>query len=150
MSVICWDGKTMAADRQCTMGGENPIEVCKLRKINGDIVGATGGGSAAEEMFAWYESGHRKEDWPKIQDDKDKASYLFVVTVAGRLIRYEHGPTPYEVFTVPVAFGSGADAAWGAMLAGADARRAVEIASIVDIYCGCGVDTLVQEKEPHE
>lgn len=37
------------------------------------------------------------------------------------------------------------NAAMGAMLAGADARKAVEITSEIDIYCGNGVDSLTFE-----
>lgn len=53
----------------------------------------------------------------------------------------------WHEITMPYwALGSGADYALGALAAGADARRAAEIACAHNVQCGMGIDTLSWEK----
>jgi hypothetical protein len=53
---------------------------------------------------------------------------LIVIERLGEVIKYTN-TCPYpEVFTPPIAFGAGLDLAKGAMLAGASARQAVQLA----------------------
>jgi ATP-dependent protease HslVU (ClpYQ) peptidase subunit len=75
----------------------------------------------------------------------DVKATLVVIDRAGTLRRFENGPYPLTYHDEIFACGSGCDFAYGAMAMGADASRAVEVASEFDIYCGRGVDTLAFE-----
>lgn len=129
----------MAADKRCTIGGL-VVAVSKIVHHNGCLIASTGDGSIGRECIAWYMAGAKVESWPINNRDPDKGASLLVVRPDRTLWRYDNGPHPYRVESVPVAFGAGGEAALAAMLAGADAHRAVEIASLVNAYCGNGVD----------
>lgn len=139
MTVIAWDGRTLAADKRCTLGGLI-VAVGKLKAHNGCLLAASGDSSMGRELVAWFCAGAKASAWPANNCDADKGACLVVVVPDGTLWRYENGPHPYRVESVPVAFGSGSEAAMGAMLAGADAAASVKIASQVNAYCGNGVD----------
>lgn len=141
MTVIAWDGKTLAADKRCTFGWQIAA-VSKLERHDGHLLCASGCTSMGQEVIAWFKAGAVAADWPAQNRDPDKGASLVVVRPDGTLWRYENGPHPYRVESVPVAFASGGEAAMGAMLAGADAVRAVEIASMVHAGCGNGVDSM--------
>lgn len=57
-------------------------------------------------------------------------------------MRYEREPHPFEIEEPFYAFGSGMDIAIGALAMGANAIKAVEIASRYSSHCGNGIDTL--------
>ena len=155
MSVVVWDGKTLAADRQCTNFGLR-YACTKMRRLtDGTVLAIVGhmdsgllmmdwyeSGCKKEEwpLMDWYESGCKKEEWPLVQSDNDRWSRLIILFPDGRLAQYERCPALEYITTAPLAWGGGADFAMGAMAMGADARRAVEIASIYSEGCGFGVE----------
>jgi hypothetical protein len=145
MTVIVWDGTTLAADREA---GDNWIKcnsVTKIARIAGHLVGCAGPASAAREMQAWFAGG---ADPATFHESLRKLDSLTMLAIApdGTITVYQN--TPYPVIYVPgqignrYAIGSGKEAAMAVMLAGHDARRAVEITSLVCAGCGNGVDTL--------
>ena len=140
MSVVVWDGKTLAADRQATCG-DLRMETSKMRKLSsGAIVAWTGSINCGLALAKWYESGAAPSEWPDFQKG-DKWSRLVVVE-GGEAFTYEDLPIPIPVLGLFAAWGSGSDFALGALALGADARRAVEIASRFCVSCGMGVDAL--------
>lgn len=92
MTVIAWDGKTLAADRQITSGYTKNKRITKIRKYGNVLCGVTG-----------------ETKYPR--DER-------------------------------TSWGSGKELALGAMAAGADAKKAAEIACEYDLYCGGGVDVV--------
>lgn len=141
MSVVVWDGKTLAADKQASNGNLRR----RGKKIwrHGDIlIAGTGTLTDIEEMRDWILGGMDKEKFPA--NDKRDCT-LVVVNRSGTLLRFEDSPFPLCYEEDVFAEGSGRDFAYGAMAMGADAAQAVEIASRYDISCGCGVDTLTFE-----
>lgn len=60
MTIIVWDGKILAADKQATTA--NLRKSCnKIRKINDNLCGVTGDFDVAEEIFHWYAQGAKQK-----------------------------------------------------------------------------------------
>ena len=136
MSVIAWDGKTIAADRQM-ISGDKRATCCKLVRLpSGVIVGWTGTAECGLVLLDWFNG---KREWPKFQEDKERWTRLVVVDDKG-VGFYEQEPVRIPVLDKFMAWGSGCDFAMGALAMGATAERAVEIANLFCTTCGMGVD----------
>lgn len=147
MSVVCWDGRTLAADKQAT-DCDMRVETTKIRLIKsgpfgGEVVAWVGCEVDGSALADWYEQGAEPDKWPKAaQVDKESSSRLIVAGAAGcKHFQGTHAPIAIRVTEPFRAWGSGRDYAMGAMEAGADAREAVRIASKFCITCGGGVDS---------
>ena len=138
MSVVVWDGKILAADCQCESGGfaEKVQKVFELK--TGHLLAFTGAYAVALELKMWFENGAESENWPDCQKHDDFCR-MIVVAPNGEVFVYEDRPIPIPI-EAPTAWGAGRDYAMGAMEMGADARKAVEVASKHNIFCGLGVD----------
>ncbi len=139
MSVIAWDGTTVAADRQATE--ENTRTSCKkiIRIRSSEILCDVGDYSIGLALIDWYKKGRDPAKFPRIP--KDNGTKLIVFSAAG-VIEYEtshHGVPVKEPF---FAWGIGKDLAIGAMAMGADARQAVKVACKYNVLCGMGVTAL--------
>lgn len=138
MSVIAWDGKTLAVDRQLTCA-DIRLTGTKCRKLaNGEVVAWTGGIEYGMILARWYEQGADPLKWPAFQRT-DEWSRL-IVCQPSQVVEFEKEPEPQLVEEPFCAWGSGRDFAMGAMAMGATARRAVEVACRFNIHCGMGVD----------
>lgn len=141
MTVIAWDGKTLAADKRAS-GGTITV-VTKIRRgKDGMLLGASGSGSIAREMMAWAEAGEDASKWPT-SADKDEGS-LIVIDRSGIRVYYAR-PFPMRPEGPHFAMGSGEPYAMAAMYLGCDARHAVEVACALHESCGNGIDTLELE-----
>lgn len=139
MSVIVWDGKTLAADRQVTYG-QVKLEGSKIKRLaDGTLLGWTGDEDTGMAMVIWYEKGADVEKLPPSQTKEDW-SRLIVIYPNGRAFQYQQWGIATEIVSRPFAFGAGQDFALGALAMGADARKAVEIANQYSIGCGFGVE----------
>lgn len=141
MTTIAWDGKTLAADKMGNQDGSILI-VTKIRKIGKYLAGSSGTMSSCMALMKWIEDGGAPDKWPECQKDKELCSPLIIITQDKKIFRYDTTPIPYEINQDFYAFGGGRDFATGAMEVGADAKRAIEVASKWDACTGCGVDTL--------
>lgn len=146
MTVIVWDGKTLAADKMAVQGGlKRPVT--KIKKINGNLCAISGDWDLAQETFEWFAKGADPEKLPPYYRDKDDWQPMLVITPMGRVIKYERSPYPME-YTESVetqgfyAMGSGRDFAIGAIAMGADAIEAVRVASLYCDSCGMGIDSV--------
>lgn len=140
MSVIAWDGKYLAADKQSTCGNVRGVTT-KIRRLdNGDIVGWTGKLEHGLLLSEWYANGARRDEWPEFQSEEDWCR-LIVSNPAG-VFEYEQKPVAQRVEDSFMAWGDGRSIALGALAMGASAAQAVEIANRFSIYCGCGVDVM--------
>jgi len=142
VTIIAYDGKTLAADRMC-MRGDTISTVTKLW-FNGEheAIAVSGNFAVGAQMRRWYE-GSRDVAGPEWPTPNDKLEHTVMVVADELGARYyESGgpPEPIEVCEKFAAWGVGREAALGAMAMGADARRAVEIASEWVMGCGRGVD----------
>lgn len=139
MTVIAWDGQTLAADRQRTFGG-TPTTMRKARKIVAPdgrvfLVGCCGRSDFIQMFLAWLEGGERPS-FPVTED------FAAIVIDQRHRIWVIHDTLIYvEVFGIALwGIGSGGNYAMGAMEHGATAAQAVKVASRLDINCGLGVD----------
>lgn len=139
MSVVAWDGRTIAADKQMESGGKTATAT-KIRRIStGEVLAWTGSMEAGLTLARWYADGADVGKWPECQKDKDQWTRLIVASKSGVKF-YEMLPAPIDVEDPFCAWGSGQDFATGAMAAGASARQAVLITSEFSTGCGRGVD----------
>lgn len=146
MTVIAWDGKTLAADRRATLGTliREKRKVFRAHSPQWGIVLAAyaGDADAGEEVLEWFKNGAIPKDFPPLQRDKDSWAGLLIVMPDGHLWKYERSPQPLEFPPQHFALGSGRDFALMAMHLGKTAAEAVELTSLFDSGCGNGVDTL--------
>jgi hypothetical protein len=145
VTVIAWDGKTLAADRYSEQGYVRG-ERTKIRRLaDGRLVGAAGRTSISLEVIAWLENGGLPSDYPASARGDDAA--VIVVNTDGKAVIYDCGPVPLHIEGRKyVAIGSGAEAAMAAMYLGCDAVRACHVAGAVVVRCGGnGFDTLTLE-----
>jgi len=144
MTVIAFDGRYVAADKQATNHG-HASRTTKLFAVGPTAVAFTGDPSMGLALLQWWRSPDRSlAEFPhkgiKVSDDQGATMVIFE---RGKHIRvFEGMPVPITIEDDIYGVGCGRDAAMGAMLAGADAKRAVEIACKVDIHCGMGVDVI--------
>lgn len=138
MTVIAWDGKTLAADKQCTNAGHGST-CTKIHRCEGGVVAFHGDESHAMQLLKWFDSGRDPAKWP-LPTGKDTADAVFV-SYDRKLWKYS-GPYGALVEDPFAAAGSGRDYALAAMYLGKTARDAVLVASALDVYCGNGVDAL--------
>jgi hypothetical protein len=142
MTVIAWDGKTLAADRRSVVNGT----IRGTTKISRhperlELIAITGSLSDGLEVRNWYLSGAAPEGFPATCRQADNFSRLIVIREDG-VFCYEGGPIPIKFDDQRVAFGSGADFAMAAMYLGRNAGEAVQVACALSSECGNGIDTL--------
>lgn len=70
MTIICWDGKTLAADRRAC-NGTMFRTTTKIYRANGCLVGFSGDLAFGLQMVEWIANGEAKVDFPSQQRDKD-------------------------------------------------------------------------------
>ena len=145
MSVIAWDGKTLAADKRASFG--TTIHTTTKIFHSGDaLVAYAGDASFGEEMRAWYGRGAKPEDFPVSNRDKEDWAGLLVIRRGRPIARYERTPYPVLFEDTLFAIGSGREFALAAMHLGKTAREAVEVAIALDSGCGNGIDTRTFEE----
>jgi len=144
MTTIAWDGFTLAGDRMCNDGGL-PLTVCKIRKINDNLVGISGTAGGAAEIFEWFKNGAIPSQLPACQTSKDDWCAVLEIRPDQTIWRYSLGPIPYQIYDTTNAIGSGRDFAMAAMHLGCTAKQAIEVATELDIHTGNGIDTLTFE-----
>lgn len=140
MTVIAWDGKTLAADKRATSGGLIRT-VTKVRRIGHLLVAGSGDFDMVVAAFAWVEGGRKPEEFTSAMRDKDTSADILVIE-EGRIMKYERTPHPMIFEDQHFAMGAGRDYAMAAMYLGSDAREAVAVASALESSCGNGIDTL--------
>lgn len=137
MTCIAWDGKSLAADR---LVGEGYTLSKIWRLKDGSLFSGCGNYDDLVEVAEWLDHGGKPDKKPTLVSGE---SDFLLVDSKGRCYW----------FTVPflrpirfneklVALGSGGPYALGAMKVGADAKRAVEIASECDIRTGKGITVM--------
>lgn len=144
MTVIAWDGKTLAADRQAECG-RSRAAVRKIFTVRDGLAGISGDLSIGMEVLAWYEAGAIPADWPASNRNLNEGAALTVIRMddgAPRAFFYESSPFPFRTEGIFAARGSGCGEALVAMACGKSAREAVLLAQEFNTTCGMGVDSL--------
>lgn len=141
MTVICWDGQTLAGDKR-TNFGTGHATTTKVRRIGDLLIGCAGSTAKIMEFHAWVERGRKPEDLPVFQKDAKECVEALVIEPDGTVLCYSDSAYPFKVENRFWAIGSGREFAMGAMYCGCTASAAVGVASALDINCGNGIDTL--------
>lgn len=152
MTVVAWDGRTLAADRRMTDGAGLIRAVRKIHAWTEHDQGLarpaglaiTGDAAVGSEMLEWLKAGAVPEAWPEAARE-DEATLIVVLRNEGRpatIRQYTRGPYPMTVLDEISAWGSGRDFALAGMSLGLNAAKAVELACRFDCYSGGGVDLI--------
>jgi ATP-dependent protease HslVU (ClpYQ) peptidase subunit len=131
MTTIATDGRTMAGDGRITAHSEVLTDTAvKVHRLpDGRVVGVAGCSYSCIEFVRYMsEPGASR---PQVDDEFT----ALVMHPDGRVEMMNARMVPLQIDT-PIAIGSGADYATGAMLAGASPVRAVEIAVMKDSGSG--------------
>jgi len=139
MTVIAWDGKSLAADKRTTDVGLARTTTKISRAPCGALLGGTGNTTGCRELTKWWKEGADPAKFPK---EASVGASLIVITAWGTVLMYD-GVEPIQVEEPFTAFGSGRDYAIAAMHLGKSAAEACEVASLFDTGCGNGVDSLL-------
>lgn len=143
MTVVVYDGKMLAADKLAQSNGGRMTTRKVHRLLDGSLAGGAGESSFVRACIAWLNTDRDLANYPRLGDNEHAT--VLVVPKHGPMLLYERNPHPIPLEDRQVAIGSGRDYAMAALRCGCDARRAVEVASELDIYCGNGVDVLRHE-----
>jgi hypothetical protein len=145
MTVIAWDGKTLAADKQSASNGY-ATRATKIHRVPGGIVGFSGGATHAAELLEWFRDGRVSYKFPRRSLDDASACGALFISDEGVIHQYSADSACPEIIEEPFhARGAGRDFALAALYLGHDARKAVEVACALDVNCGCGIDALELE-----
>lgn len=147
MTVVCWDGTTLAADKRMTYGGHFNT-VTKIVRVGRYIAGFSGAPQGIGAFVRWVEDGEDPAKFPVSTED-DRKLYVLAVRSDGAVLKFENSPHPIQIEDRTAAAGSGRDYARAAMHLGCNAAEAVAVACRFDESCGNGVDTLTLSETPH-
>lgn len=136
MTTIACDRHVMAGDTLLT--GDVKCSATKVFKHKGNCVGIAGSYAECIVFVNWWKKG-AKGDAPDMKDVE-----ALVLTKDGRILSFDQHESFFELKDDFAAIGSGAQAALGAMHAGADTKTAVKIAGKVDP--GTGFKTTVRRR----
>lgn len=136
MTTVAWDGKNLVADTQGAHGNLK-FKIVKAMKFSTEtmgelMVGGSGDGADIHAFIGWVKSGMALKDFPAMPRD---SITMLVINKYGAQ-RFEASPWPLPVLEKFTAIGSGSDFAIGAMVMGADAEKALEIAKKYDLNTG--------------
>lgn len=128
MTTIAYDGAALACDSRSTTSFIDRRGAPKIKRIEGGVwdgylAGWSGETAVAQSLLRVIAGGREKHIKP------DVAEVLLCKGI--HVVWFDENLEPVEC-GIPHAIGSGADFAMGAMLAGADAEKAVEIAIELD------------------
>lgn len=151
MSVVVWDGKTLAADRQVSDGAmvrtTTKIRAIKTGKFKGYLIGAVGATATANLLMDWFEAGANPSHFPyEYAKSPELGASLIAITQDKEIWRFDHLPVPIIMEDEEYATGSGREFAYGAMSMGADAVQACEVACTHSTECGVAIDSIEWRK----
>lgn len=161
MTTICWDGTTLAADRQITWGNSKTTGT-KLYRLSycppelepslfdGSLVGIAGDADNHGTMVHWLEVLRADPNkYPSCQNTEGKDCSVMLITPRRQIYTFGHSPYPFLTEDKCLAMGSGMDFALAAMYCGKTAAEAVEVAAWFDRCTGRGCNTLTFEICPN-
>ena len=142
MTVIAYDGTTLASDRMVSFEDGSYFETTKVfRRDDGTIFGVAGEGPCAQEVQDWFMHGGNPSDFPDCDPAKDHVELLYISPneLPMYLLNSAH-PIPVE--SLYFAIGCGAQAALVLMDMGLTAELAVQKVCERNLLCGGGPDVL--------
>lgn len=104
MTVIAWDGQTLAADKLACNGWTRQT-VTKIFRHGKELIGVCGNTSIGMEVRDWYTAGALRGDYPVANRKVDEGASLIVVKPDRTVWKYESSPIPFRVEGPFCAFG---------------------------------------------
>lgn len=143
MTTIAYDGYDLAADSQITSGNEKVCGVQKIHEIQikgkAHWIGLSGTTKYFKDVITWTKNPERKSE-PKVNGEVDG---ILISCEGCVMILVDDGENiSWDEWHTPVAIGSGGQFAIGAMLAGKNAKQAVNIAAKVDTLTGGPINVI--------
>ncbi|KVW15396.1 hypothetical protein WK91_18335 [Burkholderia cepacia] len=139
MTIVAWDGKTVAADRMI-VDGYAKLPGTKIHRINGELFGCSGCWATGMTRFEWARAGMNPATYPVVPDDQ--FGRLLRITADGEILLYTVNGLPMRYESPFYAIGSGSEFAMAAMYLGHSAEQAVHVACELSNECGMGIDKL--------
>lgn len=146
MTVIAWDGRTLAADKRACHAGSMIRTVTKIWRVDDVLMGGAGDFDFILQMIEWVRGGRDVAAFPAQQRDKEDWQTVLVIERDGTPSIYQRTPYPVRYEDGATAIGSGRDFAMAAMHLGKSAKEAVQVAIDLDSGCGNGIDVLVHPR----
>jgi hypothetical protein len=144
MTVIAWDGKTLAADKRA-LNNSFASTVTKIFRADADtLIGIAGNLARGIEIMRWIAAGSVVGNFPK--ETTDDWTVLLVIHRDGTVEKYESREYPFVIEERFCVTGSARDFALMAMHLGHGARKAVELTCELSMDCGNGIDVLTFEE----
>ena len=139
MSVIVWDGTTLAADSHAN-NGDLAFPYPKLWALpDNRLAGAVGPLQAVTQMQQWTLDGLPPTKFPL---NTGSPAQLLLVSKEKGVVRYRDSSIPYLHGSNKLAIGEGAPFAYGALFMGATAEQAVLAAIDGSPHCNGQVISL--------
>lgn len=130
----------LAADQQSSTQGSKQ-RTKKIHMLDNDTICAhTGNQDTGMLMVEWLRDGEDLTKWPRVQESEDTYSRLIVVRKNIGIYFYETQPAKMYIAHHYAAWGSGRNAALGALYMKASTYEAVMASIEHDDGCGYGVD----------
>ena len=144
MTVIAWDGQTLAGDKRSTFGGVTLTTTKIQRTPDGSLIGAAGPSGPCRGFMEWFCRGRDTAKYLTAFDDV----HMLAILPDGTAWMFDKGAVPMKVEQPFCAIGAGMSEAMVAMACGKTAEEAVELTSRYVVSCGNGVDTLTLKQPP--
>lgn len=132
MTTIAFDGETLASDSQSITQFVDPLPTQKIFRRKGRLFAVAGDYAQSLVVIDWLCDGEK----PSF----NRNEFMVAEVIGKKMEVYDGEFYPYPAIP-PFAFGSGGVFAMAAMLAGAKAKRAVEIACQLDESSGGKIRT---------
>lgn len=140
MTVICWDGATLAADSLCEIP-EDGINLygAKIWRTPSGLFGGAGDDAAVDMVLAWLMRGkHSRNKAPAFAAEVDFVGLLIASDKSVWLI--DKNVSPVRFYPQKTAIGSGGNYAIALMATGMSAPEAVKKIIAERLAPGCGGD----------
>src|SRR3990172_4155512 len=164
MTIIAFDGTTLAADKCATISSLG-ITVTKIFRVPQGLLGISGDYARSQHILHWFRKHNGDpQHCPSFQLDNDDYLHLLLIKPPKTkqnpnqlppnpnkplkpknkptIWKYEYSAYPYQIEDDYYALGSGKDFALAAMYLGQTAHEAVLTACVFDVHCGMGIDLL--------
>lgn len=155
MTIIVYRDGVLASDTLVTVHGTRVAHAQKIKRVgDGWLIGASGNFGSLPPLEAWIHAGANVAvavEWGKVDDTTgiliSPDGVVYHVDTGCGFVTEESSPFK--------AMGSGSEIARGALVLGASATKAVEVAMSVELYCGgfvtyLGLDGSEQLELPKE
>ncbi len=141
MTVVIWDGKTLASDRRITSGHTISTSI-KIYRVQEGIIGFAGNVSSIHEFLDWFQNDRHAITFPEKLKSEETGVQAIFIDKNKKIWQFDYSPSPFQITQKYAAIGSGDESALVAMECGKSAEQAVKVVCKFNSSCGGGVDML--------